>query len=1080
MRKINPKFIITILLLNFFLFDSVSFALSPASNLVKVKSNLSPKILINKTDCSPTQQDHEAADVNGDPHKECNAPDEHKGCNHSHHDSHKECSYKTTERNSDVKNVLPHKKDACCHNSSQQFFLKKYYEIHWIFFVGVTAILGLAFGLTQVSPFFLFLMVPFVIPIIVKVKKFIEKTLKRFKMSFLKNIIRYFYENTGFLWLLVFLFFAMEILTDVFHGMHFYIPLEVRTVFNVLGWVGAVVYAIRPIYEAWKSIFKFFDRVREKHNPLRALGMTFVQGISLIIFTVLVLTKFEDVSMIIVALIAISIRLAAAIKMGAVKEQEKALDNVKKNKIPNQVLIHSVDEIELSSFCKTEEAVVEKWLKDGRDVVAFVPYGTWIPRVDGVLVGFVGDKNAHFCYVKELELNGEERSKNKKIDNILWGGTFLKAVEEDLSKDSLDLKNDDINKLKGVLLKLDKVGDDTKIGTLQDSLKRFNSHNMSRTSLFAERLGQYFILVVLTLAIIAGIVATYVYDKSLNAALQNALAVFVSLCPCSFLIGIPLTFSALRHSLATQKNVTVQNDSAFVYPRVVFLDKSNTLTLGFEVDSERPWIFEGSVLEKQQKETLFLVALAESFLKENNSYAQAIYTKILETLSVEDQTMLTNYTLNKANLGFHIERDPDNKGLLMRYLPKSFEIEAQSPLEIEAQSPLNEEKLYVGDFKSFKKYYAADLKIKATFAEVEGAIENKDNEDMTCIVMYDVSKGKFLGLIRIKNNIRDGAVAFVEKCAKVRRSWYETFINGFSRLLFRVESIPKKIFCMISSGDTIKVVKKVAHSVGVKCALAEASSQDKAVFVALFKQKKLLEGLEKALEQEEDLPLVLSYSDFRDYLIEKDLIKKEGFNVLEKMITKDLRDQKDDCLDSNVVYFVGDGANDRLAMLLAQVGVSFWGARSLESGDICFGTNDNKENLFFGLSSILKSFRKAYVVILSSIFWLAIVWNIIMLSLIFTQILPTVYAAVLHALNTFFVIVLAMSLLHSPGAFFIKQIKNIASFKEKKELAGVEGEDEDIYEKFETLDKNFLSLNVNPSSKNNMSGFLGDKVGDSA
>ncbi len=942
------KCLTALILVQLLVWQSVSYALSPGSHVVDMYAEFQHKVQHGVPWALMNQSAKEHAHAPAKPEQKPVPKHEHKH-DHKH-------EYKKVET------------------------LKLFYSIPSECFALGLVILVLAVVFTGGSYWFLMLGLPLLIQVIYDM----EVTLELYwNKSALKKVYDFMQNSAGVVIIAIVLFGLMEILGHLVMVGAAATPLF--WTFTVISLIGVIVYALPEMNNGWKAVFKAIDFGRQGKNPMRALGMSFVRGFSLFLFILLPLLGIVHLNLALVVLIAASVQFAYILKRQAREYQMEAMGQLKNREIPRNIVVVALNGAKLQQKVILTEEEVQDMLNQGIEVTAYVAQNTWVPRMDGLIEAVINQKQA---YVDESELNGEEQLKLVKTSDQIKGGTFLTGAP--------------------IHVRILQVGEQSEIGHIECSLKRFSSKGVSRIERFSDKVGQYFIYTVFFFAIV-GFLVSYLTVGSITTALIGALTVFVIICPCAFLIGQPLAFSAARQNLAATHKISVNDDRSFLVPRVMVFDKSNTITDGVEIDREKPWVSLGADMddEKEKERILKWAAMAE-YPYAQNQYAQEVIELAIHH-GATDRLKLENH---KNSVKSQIYES--GKGL-------------KAIIKEPHYGHAHDQEVYLGNLETLLTMVTTipEEQQQALRRQVDEVVNADSDQVVTPIVMYDITHEKPLLVFRIINRIRPKVKEFLEDYRNIaKRNPYYTFLNGVSRLLFRTDSFPSQTLAVVASGDRKEAVRKIVKKIDIKLALAEVSPSEKALFVLLLKHGGWLGKFQKDLEKRKD-PLILTYQEFRTYLMDKRYATKKEVNDLEQIYLKEHQGPEDHALKTNVVFFMGDGSNDRQAMQVAHAGISFNGARSVGQGDILLGADKKEQPLFSQVSYIIKTFRRTYGIILTNIFLIAFVWNIVILTLIFAGVLGPGWAALMHALNTLFVVILAMKLMAKPKEFFKQEFKNM-------------------------------------------------------
>jgi Cu+-exporting ATPase len=177
-----------------------------------------------------------------------------------------------------------------------------------------------------------------------------------------------------------------------------------------------------------------------------------------------------------------------------------------------------------------------------------------------------GPLQSEEAFVNAAVLTGEALPQRLLKNQRVFAGTMLTSAE--------------------AIVRVDKVGDDTRVGML---LRETERGVLSKTPLisFADRVAQWFSGSVLVLGLVFAVIYSFV---DVQEAINRALALVILACPCALALAIPLTQS-LALKKAARRGCLIKKAEAFeklCQVREAFFDKTGTLTKG-ELDLKGWW-----------------------------------------------------------------------------------------------------------------------------------------------------------------------------------------------------------------------------------------------------------------------------------------------------------------------------------------------------------------------------------------------------------------------------------------------------------------------------------------------------------
>lgn len=262
----------------------------------------------------------------------------------------------------------------------------------------------------------------------------------------------------------------------------------------------------------------------------------------------------------------------------------------------------------------------------------------------------------------------------------------------------------------------------------------------------ADKISGYFVPFLLAIAAIT-FVAYIAFGETISMAINTFVTILVVACPCSLGLAVPLV-TVVGNGVCASKGVFLKNPHSLELARkinTIVLDKTGTLTYG--------------------KLKLF---------------------KVFNYSSLEDEKLL--------KIVSSIESKSSH--------PISSAFEKENLEEVEDFE--NIEGIGISGKVNNKKYY---LGSKALFQMLN--LENKNEEDYKfltnegCSIVYIIEENKVMGLIGIKDKIRNNAKEFVSKSKK------------------------RNIDIIMLTGDNIKTANMIAQDLGIENVIAEVMPDSK-------------------------------------------------------------------------------------------------------------------------------------------------------------------------------------------------------------------------------------------------------------
>ncbi|MCB9063035.1 MAG: heavy metal translocating P-type ATPase [Halobacteriovoraceae bacterium] len=208
-----------------------------------------------------------------------------------------------------------------------------------------------------------------------------------------------------------------------------------------------------------------------------------------------------------------------------------------------------------------EVEILPKYLKRG-DIIR-VTSNSQIP-VDGVIVK--GNSNLNLSL-----LTGESLPVEIKPGDLVYSGT--------------------VNLDSTLEIRVDSIGSETRLGQILHRIE-CESQNKSQIVRITDKIGKYFVYIVLTLGLL--VFTYFALRGELSTGIERALGLIIISCPCALALATPL---ALSYGLkkAADLGIFVKSDDIIerIYrAKEIFLDKTGTLTYGLfqvvKVDDQTP------------------------------------------------------------------------------------------------------------------------------------------------------------------------------------------------------------------------------------------------------------------------------------------------------------------------------------------------------------------------------------------------------------------------------------------------------------------------------------------------------------
>ena len=190
--------------------------------------------------------------------------------------------------------------------------------------------------------------------------------------------------------------------------------------------------------------------------------------------------------------------------------------------------------------------------------VDMVEVGDKLEIRPGELIPVDGEVIDGHSEVDESILTGESRLVAKSVGSLLMAGT----------------------KNQGSVLRLQTkaIGDETRLSKIVELVEQA-SHNKPQIVQWANRIGGYFVVTIISLAVLT-LIAWLYWAPAL--AVDRAVALLIVACPCALAIATPLAISVALGRAASRKMMIKGGDVLQVLnqPGMIWLDKTGTLTEG--------------------------------------------------------------------------------------------------------------------------------------------------------------------------------------------------------------------------------------------------------------------------------------------------------------------------------------------------------------------------------------------------------------------------------------------------------------------------------------------------------------------
>lgn len=511
----------------------------------------------------------------------------------------------------------------------------------------------------------------------------------------------------------------------------------------------------------------------------------------------------------------------------------------------------------------------------------------------------------------------------------------------------------------GVRIKVTSIGEDTDLGKIKTLLNKNSLEKFPEVKVVLNRLAKVFFVLIIFLAVIGPIV---------TGKWRVSVAVLITISSCPLMIGVPLAFSAAIRNMSS-KGLFILDNSSFITNNVFIFDKTGTLTKGCLPGFRMLdiWTEDVSTLDEDREELqdklLLKAAKLEMPLKDINFYSNVIVNKAFFRCSRAD-------LLSEKGVESFVHGNGYVTGTV------------------------DDQDLFLGSIRSFQEHRFVDL--DKTHAFLEKA-EEMAKSGRTPMIFYDRKNNKFLAIFSVKEILRDDIETFVNKIKILsKKRFLHRFYNFFSRLLFRFEAYPSKTLSLVLSGDTKDSVKHLLKEgkTGITFGISEANSYEKTLFISWIKSKENMAKVLTHLDLDKNT-YVFTWKEFK----EKFLISETGSESQERNHV--LKENK--TTGENNLFMIGDGPNDSLPLGKVNTAVSF-GQGSVFAKFSASVLIQDQKNVFKLLTKFFTLKRNTWVVVFINLFVGVILWNVVLLVLIYLEILHPVAEVIMHFVNLFMVI----------------------------------------------------------------------------
>ena len=346
--------------------------------------------------------------------------------------------------------------------------------------------------------------------------------------------------------------------------------------------------------------------------------------------------------------------------------------------------------------------------------------------------------------VDESMITGESIPVNKKIGDKVIGGT--------------------LNKNGYLQFKATTVGRSTVLASIIEMVKKAK---MSKAPVqrIADRAVQYFIPIVLSIAIISSLYWLFIAHESVSFAITVFATILVVSCPCALGIATPLVIS-LGIDKAARKGILIKGgqylEKLSSIDTIVF-DKTGTLTNG------RPEVTD-IIPNKDYTEFELLQLAASAEIKSEHPIAQAIVReaskKSIPTLKVSEFNSLTGH------------------GIVASYFEK---------------------RIFVGNPRTRNEDNNGNNKMMIIIPEtLQTKITDLESQGKTVVAVF--TEDKLVGLIALADTLRENAKHVIDEIQ---------------------HNMIKKKEIILMSGDNERTANAIAMKLGIKKVLAQVLPETK-------------------------------------------------------------------------------------------------------------------------------------------------------------------------------------------------------------------------------------------------------------
>lgn len=381
---------------------------------------------------------------------------------------------------------------------------------------------------------------------------------------------------------------------------------------------------------------------------------------------------------------------------------------------------------------------------------------------------------------KELELSIDEVKKGDiliakpgtrfAVDGTVYQGTshvdesFISGESKPVRKNTNDkVVAGSINLDSEVLYKAENIGKDSTISEIVRLVVEA-TNTKAPISRIADKVSGVFVPIVIVIAILTFVIHL-ILGFTFNESIIYFVTVLVCACPCALGLATPLAI-VVSEGLCAKNGILVKKSSILENAHkidVVVFDKTGTLTYG---------------------------NLKISKIINNSNYKEEELIEIVSSVENKSTHPIAN--------AFKVYKEDNNIKLINVDNFKSIE-------GIGLSATIKDKEYLIGSNKILKQY-----NIKQIFDKEEQELSNSGNS-----IVYVVENKKIIGLIGVKDIVRDNAKEIINK----------------------LKGINKKVIML--TGDNINTAKIIGKSVGIEEIIANTSPKDKANKIKELKSKGL-------------------------------------------------------------------------------------------------------------------------------------------------------------------------------------------------------------------------------------------------